>query len=64
MGILPEMDCQYLEYVTPASTWGSPDQALPVISELRITDQGLVDLEKFAFVDLWETEEQLFSALL
>ncbi len=28
--------------------------ALPVIPELKITDQGLVDVNKFAIVDLWE----------
>ncbi len=29
--------------------------ALPVIPELKITDRGLVDVNKFAFVDLWDT---------
>ena len=28
--------------------------ALPVIPELRLTDQGLVDVNKFALVDIWE----------
>jgi len=28
--------------------------ALPVIPKLKITDKGLVDVEKFAFVKLWE----------
>lgn len=28
--------------------------ALPVIPELRLTDQGLVDVNKFALVDMWE----------
>jgi adenine deaminase len=27
--------------------------ALPVIPELRITDRGLVDVQRFGFVDLW-----------
>ncbi|MFN2283709.1 MAG: adenine deaminase C-terminal domain-containing protein, partial [Anaerolineae bacterium] len=27
--------------------------ALEVIPKLKLTDQGLVDVEKFDFVDLW-----------
>jgi adenine deaminase len=37
----------------PRSLHGARFMALEVIPKLKLTDQGLVDVEKFDFVPLW-----------